>query len=85
MLIREVRLSKWSNSQGGPLTKEELEFFGGNVDGPCQMVVERGKIILTPLPKQPSKLKQLPADDEGEPLGQEDKYDWGPPRGRELL
>lgn len=86
MLIKEISLKKWGNSQGLRFTKEELELLGetdGNVT--FQMIVEKGKITLTPIKKMPQTLDDLFADYNGEPLGEEDRYEWDELVGRELI
>ena len=49
------------------------------------MVVTEGKIVLTPKNKKPETLDELFANYEGEPLGKEDKYEWGNMQGREII
>lgn len=86
MLIKEIELKKWGNSQGIRIGKEELKELGETDDNTVfTMVIEEGRIILTPKKKYPHTLEELFADYDGSPLGSEDKFDWGEARGRELL
>jgi antitoxin MazE len=88
MMMKNVELKKWGNSQGLRFSKEDLsELFGGEVDEnvKLKLIIERGKMIITPIESYPNTMDELFADYIGEPLGEEDRYDWGEPVGRELI
>lgn len=86
MLVKEIELKKWGNSQGLRIGKAELKELGEEgTDIKFQMVVEQGKITLTPIKKYPSTVEELFADYAGEPLGKEDNLPWGDSAGREIL
>lgn len=87
MLVKEIEMKKWGNSQGVRFGKEELSALG-EVDSEhltFEMVVTEGKIILTPKKKKPESLDELFSTYDGEPLGESDKYDWGNTQGREII
>ena len=87
MLVKEIEVKKWGNSQGLRLSKDDLREFGV-VDSTAiylRMIVEEGRITLTSVSKHPTTLEELFADYTGEGLSGEDKYDWGESVGREIL
>lgn len=86
MYMKEIQLKKWGNSQGIRIGKDELEALGeDSTQLTFEMVIENGKIILTPKKNVPTTLNELFADYGGEPLSEGDKFDWGNSVGRELL
>ncbi|EGP4894982.1 toxin-antitoxin system, antitoxin component, AbrB family protein [Enterococcus faecium] len=87
MLVKEIEMKKWGNSQGVRFGKEELAALGeSNPENlKLEMVVTEGKIVLTPKKKKPETLDELFSTYEGEPLGEEDKYEWGNTQGREII
>lgn len=87
MLIKEIEMKKWGNSQGVRFGKEELSALGEfDLEHlTFEMVVTEGKIILTPKKKKPETLDELFESYEGDPLGKEDKYEWGNSQGREII
>lgn len=87
MLVKEIEMKKWGNSQGIRFGKEELSVLGeSNTENlKFEMVITEGKIVLTPKNKKPETLDELFASYEGEPLGKEDKYEWGNLQGREII
>jgi len=87
MLIKEVEVKKWGNSQGLRLSKDDLREFGATDSTAIylRMMVEEGRIILTSVSKYPNSLDELFAGYTDEPPSREDKYDWGESVGREIL
>ncbi|MGX7130877.1 MULTISPECIES: AbrB/MazE/SpoVT family DNA-binding domain-containing protein [Enterococcus] len=85
MLAKEIELKKWGNSQGFRISKEELSELGDPSATKFDMVIDYGKIVLTPKKDIPSTLDELFEDYEGSPLGEEEKFDWGNPVGREIV
>jgi len=87
MLVREIEVKKWGNSQGLRLSKDDLREFGAidSKDIHLKMIVEEGRITLTSVSKHPTTLDELFAGYTGELLSREDKYDWGESVGREIL
>lgn len=86
MFVKEIKLKKWGNSQGIRIGKEELKELGHlNGEVVFTMVIDNGQILLTPKKKYPDTLEELFADYNGNPLGTEDKFEWGESVGRELL
>ena len=86
MFEKEVKLQKLGSSQGIRIGKEDLKALGyANEEVIFNMTVGEGQIILTPKKKYPDTLEELFADYDGNPLGSEDKFDWGESVGRELL
>ena len=87
MLVREVDVKKWGNSQGLRLSKDDLFEFGLNKidEMKLKMIIEEGRITITPVSKFPSSLDELFSGYTGEALTAEDKYDWGEPVGREIF
>ena len=87
MLVKEIEVKKWGNSQGLRLSKDDLREFGAtdSVGMHLKMMIEAGRITLTSVSKHPTSLEELFAGYTGEPLSEKDKYDWGEPVGRELL
>jgi len=86
MLIKNIKLSKWGNSQGiriGNDILNELDIENNDIE--FEAKVKNNQVILTPKKKLPQTLEEVFADYEGEPLGEDDKYDWGESVGRELL
>lgn len=86
MLVKNVSLTKWGNSHGiriGNDILEELNIESNDLE--FRVEVDDNKIILTPKKEYPQTLNELFADYEGEPLGEDDKYDWGESVGREFL
>lgn len=86
MLVKEIKLKKWGNSQGIRIGKDVLEELGYlDTNLSFNMVIDNGQIILTPKRKYPETIEELFADYDGEPLNADDKFDWGKSVGRELL
>jgi len=86
MLVKNVKLFKWGDSQGIKIGDEILDELNlENNDVEFEVKVTNNQIILTPQKKLPRKLEEVFADYDGEPLGEDDKYDWREPVGRELL
>lgn len=86
MIIKDIELKKWGNSQGIRIGKEELAEIGEfDTDVTFQMVAGDGKITLIPKKKYPTTLDELFEDYDSTPLSKEDKYDWDEPQGREIL
>lgn len=86
MIIKDIELKKWGNSQGIRLSKDELSELGVTEDQMVfTMVIENGKVILTPKKKEPTSLDDLFTGYTGELLGEQDQYDWGEPIGREVF
>jgi len=87
MLIKEIEVKKWGNSQGLRLSKDDLREFGATDSNAIhlKMTVEEGRITLTSVSKHPTTLDELFAGYTGEPLSKEEKYDWGESVGREIL
>lgn len=86
MLIKDVSLTKWGNSQGlriGNDILNELNIEDDEVK--FRLEVKDGKIILIPKKEYPQTLNELFADYDGGPLGEDDRYDWGKSVGREVL
>ena len=86
MLMKKISLSKWGNSQGIRISNDVLEELNiEENDIEFLLEVKGNKIILTPKKKYPQTLNELFADYEGEPLENDDKYDWGESVGREFI
>lgn len=86
MLVKNIPLSKWGNSHGIRIGNDILNELHVNSEN-LEFVVEvkHNQIILTPKRVYPQTLEEVFKDYEGEPLGKEDKYDWGESVGREWL
>jgi len=87
MLIKEVELKKWGNSQGIRIAKDDLEELGASLDETkFTMVIDNGQIVLKPIKKFPETLAELFAGYDGEPLSKEDIVDWwDEPVGKEII
>jgi len=86
MLVKNVKLSKCGSSQGIKIDDDildELNIENDNVE--FEVKVKNNEIVLTPNKKLPQTLEEVFADYDGEPLGEDDKYDWGESVDRELL
>jgi len=87
MLAENVKLSKcgdtqWIKNDDEILNEMNLE---NDNDLEFEVKVKNNQIILRPQKKLPRNLEEVFQDYEGEPLGEDDKYDWGEPEGREVL
>lgn len=76
----QLTIKKWGNSVGIRIPAPVLSELKLNVDHLVDMQVENGKIIIAPLPQQPS-LKQLLANIQTDNLHQE--IDFGEAEGGE--
>ncbi|MGG5318974.1 AbrB/MazE/SpoVT family DNA-binding domain-containing protein [Enterococcus sp. AZ072] len=86
MIIKDIELKKWGNSQGIRIGKEELAEIGEfDTNVTFKMVAGDGKITLIPKKEYPTTLDELFEDYDSTPLGREDKYDWDDSQGREIL
>ncbi len=86
MLTKKLNLTQWGNSYGIRIGKDilkELDIEDENIQ--FNVEVSNNQIVLTPKRKYPQTIEEAFSDYNGEPLGTEDKYDWGDPVGRELL
>jgi len=87
MLAKNVKLSNCGNSHGIKIDDEILNELNleNNNDVEFEVKVKNNQLILTPQKKLPRNLEEVFQDYEGEPLGEDDKYDWGELVGREVL
>lgn len=86
MIIKDVELKTWGNSKALRIGKDEMAALGlSDKQLGLRMVVENGKIILTPKKSYPETIEELFADYDGTALSDEDRYEWDEPVGRELL
>ena len=83
MLARDIDLKTWGNSQGFRILKDDLVELGvkENETG-FRLVVEDGKMTITPRHKYPQTLDELFEGYEDDYLPTE--FDWGDPVGREI-
>jgi len=86
LLIKDIELKKWGNSRAVRIGKAEYSELGLSENQVnFTMVVENGKIILTPRKDHPETLEELFSDFEGARLNDNDRYEWDEPVGREFL
>lgn len=86
MIIKDVELKTWGNSKALRIGKDEMAALGlSEKQLGLRIVVENGKIILTPRKSYPETVDELFADYDGSALSDEDRYEWGEPVGRGLL
>jgi antitoxin MazE len=86
MLIKDIELKKWGNTRAVRIGKAEYSELGLSENQVnFTMVVENGKIILTPKKDYPGTLDELFAGYDGAALSSDDRYDWGEPVGREII
>lgn len=85
MIIKKLTLKRWVDGYGVQLDQEILAEVGAEADTIFEMVVNNGRIILTPKAQYPATLEALFKDYVGEPLDQQDKFLWDEPQGAEVL
>lgn len=86
MLVKNINLAKWGNSHGVRIGNDVLEELDiDNTEIEFRLEVKESKIVLTPKKKYPQTLSEVFENYDGNPLGKEDKYDWGESKGRELI
>lgn len=82
-IITNTRVAKWGNSQATRISQEVLEKAGAHVGQEFNISVQDGNIILSPVEKKPTTIKELFAgwEDDGFRPGE---LDWGSAQGNEL-
>lgn len=85
MITREVKLTKWGNSNGIRISKEDLAELG-YVSGSVvfDMTIKNGQIILVPKEKIPQTIEELFETYDSGPF---DTTEWetGGPVGEEII